>query len=549
MFLSEKRPRNADLNKKWGSSLDQLPHEILIEILMRAGRWAATKMYCTCSKVRTSIRHENALGSRRLISPESGYMLYNEQLDMYRQASAETHKYSSYQSAMSTGKTAIMIMLAIDKLQQGHAVLIVAPVKTYETWMSEFAKFNLNIDSTHPEKSDVLIYHNTHKIHQRYFCAHSATPESLGKKIVWTTFHYTTQMYRLKKPLATTTALPKGPQEVPDAPQVPLDGPNNLMCRSYYVPISCHPELNRFYTSGASIIIVDEAHKFNTRYRGTAAYLLFSASVIVNLWRDVTFRTHIIAQSIAHQHLPPKLNWHNTTTDALSHVWGSQVWGSHKKIIYFGNNSTETIMAQCKKAYGEGADEHVMMFRTAKKSVLSTFANAPAPTILCANYRVASEGLNFNMADAIIFADLHEIAPTTAIQSCGRVIRRNNPNSNVHVYLELPDPNIFDNHNLSSRYEGDIACKWLRSVINKLIIIHGNIPGVAELRKCDNSNMLRTCDYMSSRSMCSLPLLSDLEILLLFTIGKIDSMITLDAVANCKLSDMERLCILNNRGY
>jgi len=326
---------------------------------------------CCVSKTTSNNVYDN------MITNEAGYNLYEEQISMYNSCISSIHRHNIINARMSAGKTAIMLMLALDIIERGGRVLIVIPSKVFSTWFKEMDKFRINIDKN-PNKSEILIVHTKYPKHRD---------------------HKNKMLFRF------------------------------ILTTKYYIN-------GLDIDTGLYILINDECHSGVTLHLvNYKKSMLFSASYEKN--SKYTNRYNVNVISIKEQCTPGRDRYPNV---ALCKMRGESVnecisLMNSQKIVWM-TDTKQTLLTKKFARIMESYSPEVkfFVFKTTTFSGLKDFNMYKKKCVLICSINSATEGTNFDKADTLIVQNFDILSLVRARQLVGRVRRKNNLNDTINMY-------------------------------------------------------------------------------------------------------------------
>lgn len=466
-------------------SLLYFPQPVLCIIFKFVPRHEITKLREVC-KGFTRIINEYYTS---IISNEFNYTLHPEQLEVYKHLDMyDKTPNVLINSPMGTGKTAMMLMQAMDYMHRGYRVHITILPKTITAWVDEIAKMKtLDFKSTTPDKSSIIFIHTKYPKHRDY-ALHSASKHN---KIYITTPYYYKKLF----------------ETVSDAKKINV------------------------------CMIADECHSNNTwMYGDYSKRLLFTASIEDSSSTERFFvrngfnyrvvnAMNLIPHGTSEKRYPKLVACDIlSTSDEFSYVYKGRIPRRSKliidyeamfskysftKLVFFANIRADDLVSVVKGLndhYKEaGASARVdrkelafFAFKNTNSRVLKQFKQSKLPSVLICPISSSTEGINFEMADAVVIQDMNVLSATRARQAIGRVMRLNNTNPEIKLFFTNTSTTPVSN---------------IRSRINEYYSIHRDCPG---LEKKSEVTINKILDMMEKDDV-DYSKLTDLEIMLAFT--------------------------------
>jgi hypothetical protein len=437
------------------TTINQVPSDVLECIFQYSGRNMIRTLACVCSTFKNIITENK----KYLLTNEANYTLYAEQQEMYDYVSTSKNRITSVKSIPGSGKTAVQLMLALDKAERGEICIIVIPPKTMNTWVDEARKFG--VYNINPALSKVLIYHTQFKKHQQYIT--ETTFGNRGCVLVTTPYYmkshnicdipdvsvimpvYGGDLYHLAllKSYNITLTLSTISRNLSD-PLKLIKHLTSSLEESLEIQKYISIIFDESHLQANLISICSEGHHGIYRYRSSIfnAYkgmyehqlldvklYLFSASdnkQMMGIHRPIT---KTFEEVIDDRSSYARLNVSNVSNDEIH-----RALATYNKIIYFSDKKAEITTEIVKNHVKHiGKDVLVVKFESTKLSAFEKFKNCKGSSILCCNYKGCSEGLNFNMADCAILENISSMAIETTRQCFARISRRNNVHQEVRV--------------------------------------------------------------------------------------------------------------------
>lgn len=343
---------------------------------------------------------------------------------------------------MGSGKTMLMLMHATKRWKKdGVRTIIVGTNASFTTWWEHLSICGLNVTKSNVEKSDVIVLHSTCSAHRKYIL-NTDPSEYVGKKTI-------------------TVKEMVGGKKVDK--KVEVDKPYIIIVVDRYIKsksnntLSALKRLNEVFTE----TVADEAHLIFRdnhqshldffRHFKRNVYLSatdFSSEYKYRSYDGETCDGEVYDKRISLCHTfdhPVEMRYEmvpqlNNDSDRLAEQIGdllmSDVFKSrHNKIVLFCNWNDRWI-----RHYTDSLNKRVPgyqfeLFNNKNMRALNLFNKAGVKMVLVTTVLKASEGTNFEQADAGIYVDFGNREIKRARQAFGRICRRSNPNSVIYNYV------------------------------------------------------------------------------------------------------------------
>lgn len=444
--------------------LSQVPDELLCLVFGGTDRNDLPAIYGTCRRFQDVVRRHRDY----FMQIEAPIKLYKEQYALYRKLVGDTRRTLAVRAPMGVGKTSLMIMRAIDRLKEGLFVLIVAPVKTFDTWRNELTKFKFDLQ----KDPQIRIVHCSREAHVKQFCA--ADVETMQPCLILTTPHYLRSHYI--RPHYPTGTVSKPTVSVRPDPSA---------------------KLRELFAVRDFAIIVDEAHTCEHQVRWHVALprmrqcLYMSASHMMGLAVDGSYNV-VIDETETRTFATIK-------PTAFPPGGFLEILRGYNKVVIFTGDAAQSAIATLLQVPGS-SEFTFLRYEGSRANIIAKFTKTPKSVLVC-NYRAASEGINLQMVDAAIFHRFETNGITASEQCLGRIRRRNNTYSTVAVYMwegtaGSPIDNLVSN---------------LRSRFNLFVALQSSRIYTAANKKCQE-HIARTVQEIQRREGIDPSQLTDWEI-------------------------------------
>jgi superfamily II DNA or RNA helicase len=387
-------------------NLTDFPYEILSHIFSYSASKSVYNLSLTCRLFADVIKHNiphifGLINNLKTFKNLSNFIPHPEQVKMLYYLKKSNKEWNFIQSPMGSGKTAIMLTLA---LQTKSIILI--NTRIYTSWIKELKNFGLKTSQKSIEESDVLLVHTKFPNHRGHFLRNGASfrpnldhLDDIKQKIVITTRHY---------------------------------------LRSY-------PNyFKKWIGSEENKIIMDEAHLvkgrdfkiFSMARNIYTRVFFFSATNLdfIKSSKETTFRGRI--EVIAKEDYP-KIRYSRKqltlTDDSLSELLNSKNLQPYKHIVIFSVSKLQNLRTWI-KSIEKKTGRSVIVFSNTAPTTLTRWEKKENAVLMC-SYSTASEGTNFSHTDCAIFFDFGKISLDKARQSMGRIRRKNNVHRKIRVYF------------------------------------------------------------------------------------------------------------------
>lgn len=328
------------------------------------------------------------------------YVPFPEQIKLYFDIRKSIEPLLAIESPMSSGKTALMLMLAHDS---EHKTLICINTRVFTSWIKELKQMGFRI-STNPDKSDVLIVHTKYQKHRILAL---------------------TGMHTSKHKIVITTA--------------------------YYVNHTRYG-IGIWVLNNRANIFVDEAHiganhprnigdYFRNAYQRKAEpkYLMFSASPI----NVPNVKKLVWNYSEKSQAELPRLNVKHVEKISLQ-AYLKNTKKKHIVVFTFMKGTDRTKLCRSLKDIN---GFKIFKFINTTTSTLDRFFDSEKGVIVC-SYGTGAEGINLTVCDCVILKQFHNVGVEKSRQVLGRVRRRNSKHKIIKCILETTNDDI---HHILSR--------------------------------------------------------------------------------------------------
>jgi len=469
--------------------LSDFPAEIIVEMYKKLESKAIKNLSLCCKFFYlVYVQHKILISSH--ITPF--HRLYDEQEEMLEKIKeiTKTENRVFVISSMGTGKTTVMVLLATQVFSE-HRTLIIVPVKTMTTWISEFSrytknsKYSIKFDKANPKKSDVLVYHTTScPKHKDFF----DSQEVITHKIVITTPYYTQV----------------NPQTSKIMDKFIKEGPLVLIDEAHLMGAKCFPifefafKIIAFTANGTfsgeetapdpwNCPVIEIKAKERDGERPTFSIVNCSGAFGLhlnnaNINRDLHFITNGIGAGRRRGDWIPEFN-PMKIREAVK-----RIVRKHKlnKVLVFLQARTEDLSnTKLFKHFKEDrsfdwSDYVFDSFKNTNLCALEKFLKAEK-MIMFTTYYSCSEGVNFNMVGNVITFDFFCLGLEKARQVLGRITRRNNPHKrikifNVNVAIPTADALIALNFVAAKKIGMNLKGKKSRECVEKIVKILNELP-------------------------------------------------------------------------
>ena len=385
-------------------SLLDFPVEILCEITRHAGLGAFLPLMLTHPQfnevIRGNLLYLFGMGPEvRAFEKKSGFKAHMEQVLMLHALKKAHQRWNLVRAPMGCGKTAIMLMLALER--PGRTILVIN-TRIYTSWIQEIKNFGLRLEQD-PMMSDLLMIHTKYPKHRDSLLKNWES-DPIDKKIVVTTTHFLSRYphyNRLRGWVAGSTFQKNHPHWM-NYGHLEIADP----------------------TAPQGAIIMDEAHLIKQPQMSfmnkvpTARSFLFSASPIniTGIPPADLFKYTIFSRSTKGY---PKLGFtriqeRKSLKDSLSEMVNRKKF-NYTHVVVFSNFAAKTLR-QIGLALGGGpkkkgtkkkdlpdkpppiGSHKILTFSNTAPTILERWRKAKKGILLC-NYQTSSEGTNFSEAD------------------------------------------------------------------------------------------------------------------------------------------------------
>ena len=345
--------------------------------------------------------------------PKKLTFLYSEQIKGLLTLEQYPEENLFLKSPMGTGKTLLILLHAI-RMWREHRVrtIIVATTKCFTTWWTHLSICGLNVVKSKPQNSDVLVIHNTCQAHRIYLLNTEVEAfKTLPYYIILTTSTYLKRPYMLNKLRALNGVYT---QTIADEAHLLEANPR------YYMHFFSQFERSIYLSA--------------TDFEGTLKCTPRGAT------RKVTklMYTKKVTLGCCVDH-PVKMEYSLIPAMRCVELQLTQMFTNrtfkHKKVILFTNWNPQHMRSHF-KAISESIPQFAFLkFNNTNTRALEKFREHGKRCVLVTTILSASEGTNFEVADAAVYMNFGDREIRRARQCFGRVRRRNNPNPVVQNYI------------------------------------------------------------------------------------------------------------------
>lgn len=448
-------------------SLFDLPVEILCKIARHSGTESYYNLILTCSFWK-EVMLCNLLYLLRInkgvrqFEEKSGFHAHPEQVLMLRALQKSSDEHSLIRAPMGSGKTAIMMMLALNTPGKSIAVMT---TRAYTTWIAELKSFGLKLHQD-PNKSDVIVVHTKFPKHRDAILDGKKNPFP-DKKVLITTSYYLASHYRRDR--LTSWASGKSFEYVPEGS-----------------------------------IIVDEAHLYlNNKSKGRIVHQVMEIPNTRKYWFSASPMSTCYFGNFGRQPFQYKVRSQNTAgypklivrrkfrKDKIIQTIENYS-GDRDHVAVFCNAPLKNLRALAKKIK---VDKKVMVFSNTAPTILDRWKKKGG--ILLCNYLTSAEGTNLPETERALFFHFEEVSLEKARQVVGRIRRKNSVCKEIDVFF----------------FETSNKIGLVRSRINE---IYGCSLEMTGFSKKSQERMRAILEHLSSDGY-SVKKLSNSDLLHLFT--------------------------------
>lgn len=369
-----------------------------------------------------------------------GYQIFQEQFVMLwkrRQPYYRHRKFTAIQAPMGSGKTAVMLYLAIKWITThttdyhlkkasakagksldplawcvGDRVLLLINTRIYTTWIKELRQFGLRLHQKY-NQSDVLVLHTKYPEHRRMF-----------EEAKWTD---------------------------------PKDCPRLILTTTHYLMSGYHRYRwgwNHWFDMDCSQVhlIVDEAHLLTTQHwENIPTHMFNTVTMFSASYMDSLPQGSRLIQIQPKRKGYPKLQvdwvswWSMDFLTELEKLVHNPPPKPYRRIVIFSDESMKMLrhyvkQSAWKKPHHQDWKKPIVFSNTAP-TTLDRWRRSEEPSILLCTYNTASEGTNFSECDMAWFFGFHRNALERSRQILGRIRRKDSHHDTIKVrFFEPADP-------------------------------------------------------------------------------------------------------------
>ena len=389
------------------------------------------------SKYRPNFRAIQDAAKSKKCKPKKITGLYSEQIKGLMTLDKYPEDNLFLQSPMGTGKTLLALLHAIRSWKE-HRIrtVIVATTKCFTSWWTHLTMCGLGVIKARPEKSDVLVLHSTCPAHRKFLMDTEIEAfKTLPYYLILTTSTY---LRRGRYTLTKLRAL-NGIYTQTIADEAHLLNPTTYV--DFFSTFERNTYLSATYFPG------------KVKYTPRGAH----ASIVKNMYTKKVELGCCVDHPVKMEYSLIPNAGSSSVRNQLIEMLSSEAFQTHQKVVLFTNWNPQRMRShfEAMKSHFEAMEEEsssedpmekesspqftFLKFNNANTRALNLFREHGKRCVLVTTILSASEGTNFEVADAAIYMSFGEREIKRARQCFGRVRRRNNPNAIVHNYVLYND--------------------------------------------------------------------------------------------------------------
>lgn len=386
--------------------LHYFPYEILAYIFKFVGPNSVYSLSLTCRTLADVFKHNKMyilglvkdIKEFRKLTP---YEPLPEQVEMLYHLKRVNKPLSMIQAPMGTGKTTMMILLAL--LSDSPSIFVIN-TRIYTSWIQEFKNFGLSLHQD-PDKSDVLIVHVKYPKHRDFvYRNYNSKPIPREHKLILTTTYYICNGYNLESC---------------------VDANSQIIVDEAHLTKYSHMRSFEYLSRGNMKLYLFSASPMNSLIGMRDTELLRPANVFMGTIKETStdsfpkLRHSRMRLSLGYENIKDFLNRKRMVK--YKHI----VICTHAKLSYLRDWKTDL-----KKSTGR----EIIVFSNTAPTSLKRWEKSDNAVILC-NYLTSSEGTNFLRTDCAIYFNFGHVSMEKARQTIGRVRRASSEHSTIRVYF------------------------------------------------------------------------------------------------------------------
>ena len=350
---------------------------------------------------------------------KSGFKIFSEQMKMLLALKNNTNKWNIIRAPMGSGKTATMIMTALEC--EGKTVFLIN-TRIYTTWIQEFKNFGMKLVQD-PAASDIIIVHTKYPKHRDTFTGKCNYGKIDDKKIVVTTPYYF-RRYSLNFRKWISDGVKTGCLIMDEA---------HLMKNNDLYFFHMFTDVRRYLFSASPMNI-------NTMLYGS--YPIFEYEIFRYTVKSIGSKGY---PKLSFKRLTIQDNYINSMIKAIKKT-------KYKKIVIFTSIALKDLRRYAVQMKKDLPGWIVLTFSNTAPTILARWKKAKKGVLLC-NYQTSSEGTNFSETDCAFFYHFECVSLEKARQSMGRIRRKNNLHSTVRIiFFEESDDIAWVKGRLNQQY-------------------------------------------------------------------------------------------------